>query len=96
MDTLRSIMQKVDALTNAVALLRAENKALASELKSIKDKPVVLPTKQIKQITISDVNAMVTDEIGKIKQPNTLTSDDVIFNIKKVVNIDYVNNLYRK
>ena len=70
-------MQKVDALTNAVALLRAENKALKAAVKSITNKPALMPTQQI-------------------KQPNTLTSDDVILNIKKVVNLDYVNNLYRK
>ena len=47
MDTLRSIMQKVDALTNEVALLRVENKALSSAVKLINDKLICMPTQQV-------------------------------------------------
>ena len=96
MDTLRSIMQKVDALTNEVALLKIQNKELKLAVKSINDRPVLIPIKQQKHITADDVAAIVSNKISNIKRQNTLTSDDVIFNIKKVVNLDYVNNLYRK
>ena len=58
MNTLRSIMKKVEALTHEVALLKAQNKAPANH--------------------------------------QEITSNDVILSIKNVVNLDYVNNLYRK
>ena len=96
MNTLRAIMQKVDALTNEVALLRAQNKDLKMAVKSIDDMPVLIPIKQPNTLTPDDIAAIVENKIGNIKRQKTLTSDDVILNIKKVVNLDYVNNLYRK
>ena len=96
MDTLRSIMQKVDALTNEVTLLKTQNKELKLAVKSIGDKPVLMPIKQQKHITESDIAVIVDNKINDIRQPKQLTSNDIILNIKNVVNLDYVNNLYRK
>ena len=65
--------------------------ALTNELTLLR-----VENKALKVAVNSITNKPALMPTQQIKQPNTLTSDDVILNIKKVVNLDYVNNLYRK
>mgnify|MGYP003643146330 CR=1 FL=1 len=77
MDTLRSIMKKVDALTNELATVKAQNRELSKAVKLIKEKALVLPTKQVKQLKITDVDKFVSEKIASIKQQKHITANDV-------------------
>tara|TARA_R110000851_G_scaffold85591_1_gene186085 strand:- start:455 stop:811 length:357 start_codon:yes stop_codon:yes gene_type:complete len=91
MNTLRSIMEKVEALTNEVALLRAKNKALATEVKAINDKPVAVPIKAIRQLSELDVDELVAKKMASIEPKKHITADDVA-----VIVGDKISNIKRQ